>query len=197
VQVALICKKAGHCCCYLFKLNGESLIARVIQDLEDPLKGKEVRFLGADGEEIGIIAFEEAVSQCDETAFDLVEIAGQAKPPVVKMMNYGKFIYEKNKSEKAAKKKQHTNKAKEVKFHVNIDTHDYQYKCNHAIEFLKKGYKVKITLQFRGREMAHKELGSKLMQKLKVELQEYSIIEAHPRLQGRNMGMILAPINRK
>jgi translation initiation factor IF-3 len=113
------------------------------------------------------------------------------------MMNYGKFIYEKNKKEKAAKKKQHTNKAKEVKFHVNIDTHDYQYKCNHAIQFLKKGYKVKVTLQFRGREMAHRSLGIELMKKVTLELQEHSTIETPARLQGKNMGMILAPLIRK
>jgi translation initiation factor IF-3 len=126
-----------------------------------------------------------------------VEIAAQASPPVVKLMNYGKFIYEKNKREKVAKKKQHTNKAKEVKFHVNIDKHDYDYKCTHAKEFLEKGYKVKITLQYRGREMAHKELGEQLMLKLKNDLQDYATIENEPKLQGRNMAMIIAPNNKK
>ena len=126
-----------------------------------------------------------------------MEIAAQAKPPVVKMMNYGKFIYEKNKREKLAKKKQHTNKAKEVKFHVNIDKHDYDYKCNHAKQFLAKGYKVKITLQFRGREMAHKELGFELIKKLKEELKDHSTIETDAKMQSRSIGMILAPIARK
>ena len=126
-----------------------------------------------------------------------MEIAAQAKPPVVKMMNYGKFIYEKNKREKMARKKQHTNKAKEVKFHVNIDKHDYDYKCNHAKQFLSKGYKVKITLQFRGREMAHKELGFELINKLKEDLKEHSVIEADAKMQSRNIGMVLAPISKK
>ena len=128
---------------------------------------------------------------------DLVEIAPQASPPVVKIMNYGKFIYEKTKREKLAKKKQHTNKAKEVKFHVNIDKHDYDYKCKHAKEFLQKGYKVKITLQFRGREMAHTELGMELMHKLVEELKEYSVIESEPKLMGRNIGMMLNPLVKK
>ena len=111
-------------------------------------------------------------------------------------MNYGKFIYEKNKREKLAKKKQHTNKAKEVKYHVNVEKHDYDYKCNHAKEFLEKGYKVKLTIQYRGREMAHKELGFELMNKLKAELEGLCQIETHPKLQGRNMAMIVAPLSR-
>ncbi|NQZ55910.1 MAG: translation initiation factor IF-3 [Lentisphaeraceae bacterium] len=167
-------------------------MARVVQPHDEALKGKEVRFLLDDGQEVGIVTFDAALERAVEEGFDLVEIAGSAKPPVVKLMNYGKFIYEKNKREKLAKKKQQTNKAKEVKFHVNVDTHDYDYKCNHAKEFLKKGYKVKITLQFRGREMAHRELGFALMNKIKAELADLCIIEAPPRLQGRNMTMIIA-----
>jgi len=112
-------------------------------------------------------------------------------------MNYGKFIYEKNKREKLAKKKQHTNKAKEVKFHVNIDKHDFDYKCNHAKQFLNKGYKVKLTIQYRGREMAHIELGYELMNKIKAEVAELSTVESPAKLQGRNMMMIVAPISKK
>ncbi len=123
-------------CGYSFEwiliLNGDSLIARIIQDPNDDLKGQKVRLLQADGSEVGIVSFEEALTHSDDSGYDLVEIAAQASPPVVKLMNYGKFIYEKNKREKLAKKKQHTNKAKEVKFHVNIDKHDFDYKCNHA-----------------------------------------------------------------
>jgi len=112
-------------------------------------------------------------------------------------MNYGKFIYEKNKKEKLAKKKQHTNKAKEVKFHVNIDKHDFDYKCNHAKQFLSKGYKVKLTIQYRGREMAHIDLGNELMKKIKEELDEHCQVEAPAKLQGRNMMMIVAPATKK
>ncbi|MCH2205122.1 MAG: translation initiation factor IF-3 [Lentisphaerales bacterium] len=144
-----------------------------------------------------MVSFREALSRSDEEGFDLVEIAAQAKPPVVKLMNYGKFVYEKNKREKAAKKKQHSNKAKEIKFHVNVEKHDYDYKCNHAKEFLEKGYKVKLTIQYRGREMAHKELGFDLMNKIKAELNGLCQIEAHPKLQGRNMAMIVAPVSKK
>jgi translation initiation factor IF-3 len=137
------------------------------------------------------------MAQAEEAALDLVEIAPLAEPPVVKIMNYGKFVYEKTKREKLAKKKQHTNKAKEVKFHVNIDTHDYDYKRNHAKEFLIKGYKVKVSLQFRGREMAHTDLGLALMRRLCDDLKEYSVVETNPRLLGRNIGMMLAPIVKK
>jgi len=156
-----------------------------------------VRFLLDDGNEVGIVTFEEAFERAEDEGLDLVEIAAQAKPPEVKLMNYGKFIYEKNKREKLAKKKQQTNKAKEVKFHVNVDKHDYDYKCNHAKQFLGKGYKVKLTLQFRGREMAHRELGYELMNKIKAELKDLCIIEAPAKLQGRNMSMIVAPPLRK
>lgn len=156
-----------------------------------------MRFLLDDGNEVGIVTFEEAFERAEDEGLDLVEIAAQAKPPVVKLMNYGKFIYEKNKREKLAKKKQQTNKAKEVKFHVNVDKHDYDYKCNHAKQFLGKGYKVKLTLQFRGREMAHRELGYELMNKIKAELKDLCIIEAPAKLQGRNMSMIVAPPLRK
>ena len=181
----------------IINLNGESLIARIIQDPNDDLKGQKVRLLKADGSEVGIVNFEDALSESDATGYDLVEIAAQAQPPVVKLMNYGKFIYEKNKREKLAKKKQHTNKAKEVKFHVNIDKHDFDYKCNHARQFLGKGYKVKLTIQYRGREMAHKELGHELMDKIKAELEEHSQIESPAKLQGRNMTMIVAPNSKK
>lgn len=150
-----------------------------------------------DGAEVGIVNFEDALSESDASGYDLVEIAGSAKPPVVKLMNYGKFIYEKNKKEKLAKKKQHTNKAKEVKYHVNIDKHDFDYKCNHAKQFLNKGYKVKLTIQYRGREMAHIQLGHELMRKIRSELIDLCTIETHARLQGRNMMMIVAPIVKK
>lgn len=137
------------------------------------------------------------MGESDASGYDLVEIAAQATPPVVKLMNYGKFIYEKNKKEKLAKKKQHTNKAKEVKFHVNIDKHDFDYKCNHAKQFLSKGYKVKLTIQYRGREMAHLELGNELMSKISDCLDGECQVESPAKLQGRNMMMIVAPISKK
>ncbi len=112
-------------------------------------------------------------------------------------MNYGKFIYEKTKREKIAKKKQHTNKAKEVKYHVNIDKHDFDYKNNHVKEFLEKGYKVKITIQYRGREMAHTEMGFELMKKIETFLDGLCQVESPAKLLGKNMLMIVCPPNKK
>ena len=108
-------------------------------------------------------------------------------------MDYKKFVHEKKKQEKLAKKKQHTQRSKEVKFHVNIDKHDFDFKVKNAIKFLNNGHKLKVTIQYRGREMAHKEIGEELMRTLKGQLAEFSVVEMHPKLQGRNYTMMLTP----
>ena len=142
--------------------------------------------------------FSVAVTNADSEGLDLVELAPDAKPPVVRIMDYGKFIYEKKKQQKDARKKQmNNNQVKELKFHVNIHDHDFQTKLKHASEFVAKGYKLKITLQFRAREMAHPELGDELMERITQELAELGAVDSKPKLLGRNMAMSISPITKK
>jgi translation initiation factor IF-3 len=164
----------------------------------DSLVGKEVRLLNGQGQEVGIVSFSVAINHADAEGLDLVELAADAKPPVVRVMDYGKHIYEKKKRQKDARKKQmNNNQVKELKFHVNIHDHDFQTKLKHASEFIAKGYKLKITLQFRAREMAHPELGDELMARIIDDLGNTVTIEAKPKLLGRNMSMQLAPATKK
>jgi translation initiation factor IF-3 len=164
----------------------------------DSLAGKEVRLLDSNGQEVAIVPFSVAMTNAHSEGLDLVELAPDAKPPVVRVMDYGKFIYEKKKQQKDARKKQmNNNQVKELKFHVNIHDHDFETKLKHASEFVGKGYKLKITLQFRAREMAHPELGDVLMKRIIEALGETVIIEAKPKLMGRNMSMQLSPNSKK
>ncbi len=164
----------------------------------DKLVGNQIRLLGSDGKEVGIVPFAQSIQVASSEGLDLVEIAPDAKPPVVKVMNYGKHIYEKKKQQKDARKKQlNNNQVKELKFHVNIHDHDFNTKLKRAHEFIGKGYRLKITLQFRAREMAHPELGDDLMARIIEELAETATVEAKPKLLGRNMSMQLAPTTKK
>lgn len=129
----------------------------------------------------------------EEAGLDLVEISPNANPPVCKIMDFGKFKYEQQKRESEARKKQTTIQVKEVKFRPNTDTHDYDVKMRNVIKFLEKGDKVKITLRFRGREMAHQNLGMELLQKVKGDTETIAKVEAEPKLEGRQMMMVLAP----
>lgn len=137
--------------------------------------------------------YEEARQRATESEKDLVVVAENVSPPVCKLMDYGKLLYEMKKKQKDQKKHQHAQKVKEVKFRVSIDEHDYNYKVHHAIEFLEKGYKVKITLMFRGREMAHKDMGFELINKIIGELESHGMAESEPKLLGRNISLTFAP----
>ncbi len=141
-----------------------------------------------------MVAFTEARTKANEVGLDLVAVAPEAKPPVIRVMDFGKLRYEQKKKLKDQRKHQHANKVKEVKFRVSIDQHDYDYKVNHAIEFLSKGYKVKITLMFRGREMAHKDMGFVLIEKVTEALKEHGFAENKPKLMGRNISVNFAPL---
>ena len=143
--------------------------------------------------EVGIVLFEDAFRQAEDEGFDLVEIAASAVPPVVRIMNYGKFIYEQTKREKEQRKKQLGKELKELKFHVNIHDHDYQTKVKHALEFIEHGNKVKLTLQFRSREVTHPELGDALVKRVIEDLKAVALIETPAKLLGRNMSMVFAP----
>lgn len=154
---------------------------------------REVRVIGDDGAQIGILPIEKAREAAREKQLDLVEIAPQAKPPVCKIIDYGKFLYEQQKKEKIAKKKQHVTVLKEIRLHPNTDTHDFMFKARHARKFLQEGNKVKASVIFKGREMAYTEHGKKLLQKFIDELSEDSKLEGNIKFEGRIMHAILAP----
>lgn len=152
-----------------------------------------VRLVDADGSQVGIVPLEEAFRLAAERNLDLVEVAAMARPPVVKIMDYGKFKFEQAKAARAAKKKQHVIQIKEVKYRPGIDDHDFDFKTRHARKFLEEGNKVKLTMMFRGRQVTHPELGRNVLYRVLDEVKEIAKVEAEPRLEGRNMTMVLAP----
>jgi len=154
----------------------------------------EVRLISGNGEQLGIQPIEEAQRIALEQDLDLVEVAPQASPPVCKIMDYGKFCYEQEQKQKAARKNQSIIVVKEMKMRPKIDIHDYETKKKHIVRFLSQAHKVKVTIMFRGREMTHTELGLKLLNRLSEELSDMATVEARPRLDGRNMTMVLTPI---
>ncbi len=149
--------------------------------------------IGADGSQIGIVSSNEALRKAEEASLDLVEISPQAVPPVCRIMDFGKFQYEESKRRHAAKRKQKQIQVKEVKFRPGTDIGDYQTKLRNLMRFLESGDKAKITLRFRGREMAHQELGMEMLKRIENDLRDVAVVEAFPRLEGRQMVMILAP----
>ena len=152
--------------------------------------------MGADGQQIGIVSIQEAMRRARELDLDLVEVAPQANPPVCRIMDYGKFKYERDVRQKEARKKQSRVEVKEMKMRPKIDPHDYATKKGHIERFLNQGARVKVTIMFRGREMAHTELGRKLLDRLTADLSELATVDAYPKLDGRNMVMVLAPLKR-
>ncbi len=152
-----------------------------------------VRLVTAEGEQHGIVPIEEALHMAEEAGLDLVEVAPTAKPPVCRVMDFGKFKFEQSKKQHEARKKQKQIQVKEIKFRPGTDEGDYQVKLRNLIRFLKEGDKTKVTLRFRGREMAHQDLGMKLLQRVEADLSEYAAVEQYPKLEGRQMIMVLAP----
>ncbi len=153
----------------------------------------QVRLIGQDGEQLGIMSAREALLKAQEEGLDLVEVAAQAKPPVCRIMNYGKFKYEQSKRAQEAKKKQSFIQVKEIKLRPQTDDHDLDVKKRHIRAFLKEGNKVKLTLRFRGREIVHKHLGFDALQRLSEDLADVSVIEASPVPEGRTLTMVIAP----
>ena len=153
----------------------------------------EVRLVGVDGEPIGVVSIAVANQMAEEAELDLVEIAPAAKPPVCRIMDYGKFKYSESKKRHEAKLKQKQIQVKEVKFRPGTDEGDYQIKLRNLIRFLEEGDKTKVTLRFRGREMAHQEFGIKLLERVKQDLEPYGQVEQFPKLEGRQMVMMLSP----
>lgn len=159
--------------------------------INEQIREKEVRVVGADGEQLGIMSGKEAQKLADDAELDLVMIAPTAKPPVVKIVDYGKYKYEQLRREKEAKKKQHTTEVKEIRLSPNIDTNDLNTKMNAARKFLTKGDKVKITLRFRGREMAHMNNSKHILDDFAEGLSDIAVVDKAPKVEGRAMTMFL------
>ena len=160
--------------------------------INEQIRDKEVRLIGADGEQLGIVSSKEAQRLADEAGLDLVKIAPTAKPPVCKIIDYGKYRYEQARKEKEAKKKQKTVELKEIRLSPNIDTNDLNTKINSAKKFIEKGNKVKVTLRFRGREMAHMNTSKHILDDFAAELADVAVVEKAPKVEGRSIGMVLA-----
>ena len=160
--------------------------------INEQIRDKEVRLIGADGEQLGIVSSKEAQRLADEAGLDLVKIAPTAKPPVCKIIDYGKYRYEQARKEKEAKKKQKTIELKEIRLSPNIDTNDLNTKINAAKKFIEKGNKVKVTLRFRGREMAHMNQSKYILDEFAEALADVAVVEKAPKVEGRSIGMVLA-----
>jgi len=152
-----------------------------------------VRLIAADGEQLGVVAIAEAQQLADDAGMDLVEISPAAEPPVCKIMDFGKFLYNESKKRAAAKKNQKQVQVKEIKFRPRTDSGDYQIKLRNLQKFLENGDRAKVTMRFRGREMAHQELGRDLLMRVEKDLEEIATVEQFPRMEGRQMVMVLSP----
>jgi len=178
----------GGCTIALDKRSAKSFIR-----INDRIRAREIRVIDENGEQLGILAPFEALKIARERGLDLVEVSPNAIPPVCRIQDYGRFLYEKEKSERAARKKQKVITIKEVKFSVTVDEHDYQTKKNQAVRFLNEGDKVKASLRFRGRQMAHRELGYNIINRLIMDIGEAGMVEFMPRMEGPILHAILAP----
>ncbi len=166
--------------------------------INEEITAKEVRLIDAEGEQAGIVSLRDAQTMAEEAGLDLVEISPNAEPPVCKVMDYGKFLFEKAKIQKEQKKKQKQIQVKEVKFRPGTDVGDYQVKLRNLRKFLEGGDKAKVTIRFRGREMAHQEIGIDLLNRIKTELEDIAQVESFPKkVEGRQMIMMMAPIAKK
>ena len=179
-------------CNSLFIISGGETISKDWR-INEEIRAREIRLVGEEGEQVGIITLKQAQDMALEKSLDLVEIAPSAQPPVCRLMDYGKFKFEQNKREKDARKKQKVISIKEVKMRPNIEDHDFQVKAKNARKFLGAGDKVKVTIMFRGREITHADLGEKLSLKLIDELADISNVEKAPKVEGRNMTTVLIP----
>lgn len=161
------------------------------------IRADRLRVITEDGQQLGILTLRDALAKAEEAGLDLIEIAPTAKPPVAKIIDYGKFRYLQQKKEKDSKKSQVQIKVKEIKFKPNIDTHDFQTKINHARDFLLKGNKVRVTCVFRGRELLHLDLGEKVINQFCTDLADIAALETPPKLLGRAMSTTLAPTGKR
>ncbi len=165
--------------------------------VNDQIRISPIRLIDADGEQLGIVSLDEARNRATEAGLDLVEVAPDARPPVCRLMDYGKFKYEEARRAREAKKKQHTMQVKEVKYRPGIEEHDYEFKTRHVRRFLEDGDKVKVTMMFRGRQLSHPELGLEVLERVLGDVEDIGKIESQPTREGRTMMMVLAPLNTK
>ena len=164
--------------------------------MNDRIRSPQVRLVGPDGDQIGVVPTQDALRRARDLDLDLVEVAPQANPPVARIMDYGKFKYERDIRQKEARRKQARTELKEIKFRPKIDAHDYGTKKGHVERFLRGGHKVKVTIMFRGREMTHTELGRRILDRLVADLGEMVTVESMPKQEGRNMIMVISPNKR-
>ena len=172
-------------------------IAKLDHQLNEEIRDKEIRLIGADGAQLGIVSAAQANAMAEEQGMDLVKISPNAVPPVCKIMDYSKFCFDQKKREKEAKKNQRVVEIKEVRMSPSIDVNDFNVKLRNAQKFLKDGDRVKVTVRFRGREMAHTEIGEELLKKFGADCSEIATIAKDAKLEGRNMSMFLSPKNSK
>ena len=173
--------------------KGRSKKARINEQIDV----SEVRVIGADGNQVGIVSISEAQQAAQEAGLDLVEIAAESKPPVCKIMDYGKHLFELKKTKAAARKKQKQQQVKEMKFRPGTEEGDYQVKLRNLTRFLENGDKAKVSLRYRGREMAHQELGMEMLKRIETDLEEIATVEQYPKMEGRQLIMVLAPKKKK
>ncbi|MCZ6641355.1 MAG: translation initiation factor IF-3 [Gammaproteobacteria bacterium] len=165
--------------------------------LNDEISARSVRLIGADGGQVGVVSRDEALDEAKRAGLDLVLIAPEAEPPVVKVMDYGKHLFELKKTKAAQRKKQKQIQVKEMKFRPGTEEGDYQVKLRNLVRFLEDGDKAKVSLRFRGREVVHPEIGMNLMSRIETDLEEYGAVETQPKFEGRQMIMVLAPKKKK
>ena len=194
--MGLVCR-TGIVCVRLFIFWRCLTIANAKEMLvNEQIDAKEIRVIGADGEQLGIMSTEQALRMAYNDGLDLVMMTGSATPPVCKIMNFGKFRFEREKKEKEAKKKQQVVELKEIQLSCRIETHDFETKLKHAHKFLSSGNKVRVVLRFKGREMAHQDLGVEIMEKFRVACEELGTVDKKPVLDGRIMSMVISPLKK-
>ena len=181
----LFCKNGG-----VFNISTKELM------INEEIKAKEVRVIGVDGETIGVMSSDDALKLAYDKGYDLVLMAPQAQPPVCRIMDYGKYRFERDKKEKEAKKKQQVVELKEIQLSCRIDTHDFETKARHAQKFLESGNKVRVVMRFKGREMSHMAIGQEIMKKFEEACSEYGNIDKPPVLDGRLLSMVVSPLKK-
>lgn len=179
-----------------FAFSEVTLISRELR-VNERIRAREVRLIGSDGEQLGVMALDDALQMAYDEDLDLVEVAPNARPTVCRIMDYGKYKYEQAKKEREARRHQKVITIKEVKMRPNIDEHDFQVKLRNAIRFLDEGAKVKCSIMFRGREIVHRDKGREVLQRLAEDVGDLAVIERHPSMEGRNMVMIMSPRGEK
>ncbi len=189
----MYCNADGYLSALFVLLLEVLVISKQEIQINDDIRDNELRVISATGEQLGIMSAKEALDLAAKDDLDLVKVAPQAKPPVCKIMDYGKYRFEQAKREKEARKNQKIVDTKEVRLSLNIDTHDFNTKLNNALKFIKHGDKVKVSIRFRGREMGHSEFGYDLMKRFSEACTEYAVVSKPAKLEGRNMLMFLAP----